>query len=89
MSMLYAQFVESEPNRIANGTGGVSLFRLTMSFGGTRRRSPATRVANLPDNISGMVSHHIDSDGLLDLVTWGGSQVMLFRGIPGESVLGR
>lgn len=75
--------VESEPNRIANGTGGVTLSIEDELWWHPADGHPPTRVANLPVDVSGMVSHHIDSDGLLDLVTWGGSQVMLFRGVPG------
>ena len=44
---------------------------------------PAHRVAILPDQIAGMESAHIDSDGVLDLVAWAGDSVVMLRGRSG------
>ena len=41
---------------------------------------PAWQVLDMPQDIVGMESGHIDRDGVLDLLVWGGNQVVLLKG---------
>jgi hypothetical protein len=75
--------IDEEPHHIAMGTDGVIVAVADELWWHPVDSSPAYRVANLPADVVGMESAHIDADGVLDLVTWAGGQVMLFRGRSG------
>jgi hypothetical protein len=74
--------LEEDAHRIALGSNGVTIAVADELWWHPLDSSPAYRVANLPADLEGMRSAHVDADGILDLVTWSGAQVMLFRGHP-------
>ncbi len=43
--------------------------------------SSVSEAANLPYDVEGLQGVHIDNDGVLDLMAWGGNQVVLLRGL--------
>lgn len=41
---------------------------------------PAWKVLDMPQDVAGMEAGHVDRDGVLDLLVWGGNQVVLLKG---------
>lgn len=75
---------ESEPTFTTAGTGGVAVaVANTVWWVPSGPGVPAHSVLDLPFDITGMVGAHIDADGLLDLVVWGGTDVVGLRGQAG------
>ena len=45
------------------------------------------KVVTLPVEVAGLLAGHIDDDGILDAVVWGGTQVILLRGREGGGLI--
>ncbi len=43
--------------------------------------APPYVVADMPQSVAGMVSGHLDRDGILDLAVWSGNQLVALRGL--------
>jgi hypothetical protein len=72
------------PALVAAGTHGIAIGAgAEIWWQGAAIDRPSVRVATLPAPLVGMQSAAIDSDGVLDLVAWGGSVVFLLRGVDG------
>ena len=72
------------PSFVAAGTGGVALgVGAEIWWQGQAPGQPPFRVATFPSPIAGMREANVDADGVLDLVAWGGSVVVLLRGVDG------
>ena len=71
-----------EPSFSEGGTNGVAVaIEDEVWWNSAVPGMPAHRVADMPQNVAGMVSGHIDRDGILDLAVWSGNQVILLRGL--------
>jgi hypothetical protein len=73
------------PSFVGAGTGGVALgvgAEIWWQSGAPGR--PPFRVATLPSPLAGLREAHVDADGVLDLVAWGGSVVVVLRGVDGD-----
>ena len=72
------------PSFVAAGTGGVAFcVGAEIWWQASAPGQPPFRVATFPSPIAGMREAHVDADGVLDLVAWGGSTVVLLRGVDG------
>ena len=70
-----------QPSFVAAGTGGIALgvgAEIWWQSGAPGQQ--AFRAATLPAPLAGMREAHLDADGVLDLVAWGGSFVFVLRG---------
>jgi hypothetical protein len=75
--------VEGTPTFSAAGTGGMAWATGPYIYWQPAAPGhPGHRVAQLASDVTGMVSAHVDADGVLDLVAWAGNEIVLLRGVP-------
>jgi hypothetical protein len=73
-----------EPTASVTGTGGVAVaIEDEVWWNSAEPGVPPYVVADMPQNIAGMASGHVDRDGVLDLAVWGGNQALVLRGLDG------
>jgi hypothetical protein len=73
----------AHPSFVAAGTGGVALGVGSEIWWQGEHSQPPFRVATFASPIAGMREANVDADGVRDLVAWGGSVVVLLRGVAG------
>jgi len=73
-----------DPAFMAAGTGGVAVaIEDEVWWHSAVAGEPAYVVADMPQNVAGLMSGHVDRDGILDLAVWSGNQVVVLRGLDG------
>ena len=73
---------ELEPTFSAAGTGGVAVaLEDEVWWHSDVPGEPPHVVADMPQNVAGLTSGHLDRDGVLDLAVWSGNQVVVLRGL--------
>ncbi len=74
--------VEGDPAHAATASGGIAFAAgQRVWFQSSEPGNAAFPVARMGFDIAGLHSAHVDSDGLLDLVVWGGNELVLLRGL--------
>jgi hypothetical protein len=74
----------AEASAVAPGTGGVAVAAGdAVWWMPADQGAPAWQVADLSGDVAGLRAAEIDGDGVMDLIAWGGTDLLLLRGHPG------
>jgi FG-GAP-like repeat len=72
-----------EASAVAEGTGGAAVASGdTVWWVSTVPGTPPHQVADMAGDVAGMRAAHLDDDGILDLLIWGGTDLIALRGHP-------
>ncbi len=73
--------LDDSPSFAASATEGVVFaVRDQVWFQPADAGQPAWMVLDMPQDVAGMEAGHVDADGVLDLLVWGGNQAVLLKG---------